>query len=177
MIDESKFMAQLSALDNALSVLGFRTVTDLLAASPAKGYVKLSKVLGKAIGYTDFSLAPANLHYLQLKEALLGGRYLYALRDSFVRCFLDEGRLRREGWGNTPSDVDMISAGSDWKADAKIVAEDCGLDVNCAVDKAWKLIWDLPPPKGWKPQSGDDPIIKNTIEEAFRGVDLTPRAG
>lgn len=167
--------ALFSGLNNGLAALGFRTVTDLLNERPGVGYLKVSDELEKAAGYGDVSLSAAALQYRHLKEALVRGQYLVALADSFFRCVQDNGRVRREGWGNTPSPDDMISVGSNWKADAKIVAQDRGYDVRDAVDKAWKLIWDLPPPKGWKPQSGDDPIIKNAIEEAFRGIDLAPR--
>ena len=175
--DFERAFSHFSGLSNGLAVLGFRTVTDLLNGRPGVGYLKVSDEMTNAIGYADVSLSAAVLHHRHLKEALLQGKYINALADSVFRCIQDNGRVRREGWGNTPSPDDMISVLSSWSATAKGAADDCGYDVTPAIDKAWQLIWNAPPPKGWKPRSGEDPIIKSAIEEAFRGVCLTPSKG
>lgn len=165
--------ALFSGLDNALAALGFRTVTDLLNGRPGRGYLKVSEELERAAGYGDVSLSAAALQYRHLKEALARGEYLSALADSFVRCVQDSGRIRRTGWGSTPSLDDLISMISSWTASAEFVAkQEVCMDIEPEVTKARLLIWNAPPPKGWIPKSGDDPIIKYAIEEAFRNSPL-----
>jgi hypothetical protein len=165
--------ALFSGLENALAALGFRTVTDLLNERPGVGYLKVSDELEKAAGYGDVSLSAAALQYRHLKEALLRGEYLRALADSFVRCIQSNGRVRRAGWGNTPSTSDLISVISFWTAGAKVVAkQEANTEIEAEIDRAGDLIWNAPPPKGWIPKSGDDPIIKNAIGEAFRNSPL-----
>ena len=159
---------ELTGLSNSLSALGFRTVTDLLNDRPGTGYLKVSDELKKAIGYRDVSLSAATLHYQQLKEALVENNFRIALADSFYRCFLDEGHLRRAGWGHTPSPADQISMLSDWVATAKLAARNGGYDIESEMESARSMIWNLPLPDGWKPTCGGDPIIRNAVEKAFR---------
>lgn len=164
--------SQFSGLSNALSVLGFRTVTDLLNDRPGIGYLKVSDELEQVVGYADVSLSAAALQNRHLREALASHEFRKALADSFVRCVQDDGRTRRAGWGSTPSPVDQMSILSGWAAIAEFVAEHLGYDITKQINAASDLIRNAPPPKGWIPKSGDDPIIKNAIENAFRDSPL-----
>jgi hypothetical protein len=128
---------------------GFASVAAFLAAHPGTSYTELARMLGADI-------AAVQLERMHVVAATSAAVRISAMRDSLCR-YLREAL--RNGWGVGPSwDARVMEGLSNW--------------IVMWGQQPWmRTIFDhlkAAAPKGWRPDTADDPIIEAAIATASR---------
>jgi hypothetical protein len=147
-------------LDECLKDRGHSSVRAFITSHPEASYPELAQLLGP-------SVLPVQVLDMHLREAHTAGRSAYriAAAESLARQLR---ALLPQGWSRTTSpDVDPefvnISAWVTWTSALAQVDRD-----ETVISRLWDALNTHASP-GWRPSSGDDPVIVNAFNEAWPG--------
>jgi hypothetical protein len=131
----------------------FSSVTDFADTRPAASYKELAKELGDDV-------AVVQLETLLRDEAKKRGRSERFARSSLVRLLRE---YCVDGWDSGDSFAFQAA-----RAFASWVST-LGNGYEAAAERTWGLLKARRPPKGWCPDSPDDPLLKDVFGEALFG--------
>jgi hypothetical protein len=141
--------------------LGFADLTDLLASMPAKTYNEVASRFENA--------APIQIIAVQFMEAKAVDRVRDAAKGSLCRNVAEK---LPKGWGiGKEAKFDSNLALSRWSTEIVVTGE-CE-ELEPFVEAVADALYQLPPPRGWRPQGPGDPLIKS-IFDAHWPVEATP---
>lgn len=132
---------------------GFQLITDFADARPRASYRELTKELGDGV-------AVVQLETLLRDEAKKFGRSERFARSSLVRLLREHCA---DGWDSGDNFTFRAA-----RAFASWVST-LGVGYESAADRTWDLLKARRPPKGWCPDSPDDPLLKDVFREALFG--------
>lgn len=140
---------------SALAESGVRSVAELLRQFPGEPYVDIARRYG--------SFTAAALVRAQMREAISTDQIRMAAMDCLVR---EINEALPEGWGVGERIRFRTSAvGALWIAELTAETDKGDLRIKTFARSIWKEIKDLPPDRGWRPVSVDDPLIQHAFSE------------
>lgn len=139
-----------------LEALGFTSIMDYVRAFPGEGVLALADRLGADVAATQ-------LIRMVAEEGRRRGRLRDAVRELLARRVPDH---LPGGWG-TGADCEFNTAGvySSWAA--TLVVDGGCEHLKPEMKAVWNALKALAPPTGWKPATGDDPLIVAAFEKGW----------
>ena len=149
-------------LMDRLAGLGFESAEAFVAAREGKTFEQLAKELAPDV-------APVQVEMMYLRECRDAGRLLEAASECLARTIIE--RFPR-GWGlGVRLDYRTASALAAWISDMMHDVEQSELDDRVLGAIADVLQKTHPPPQGWRPANGEDPVIQRAFQIGLERTD------
>lgn len=142
-------------LNDRLTGLGFDSAEAFVLAREGNTFEQLTRELGPDV-------APAQVEMMYLRECRDAGRMVQAAAECLARTVIE--RFPR-GWGvGVRLEFRTAGALAAWISDMKNDIDQSELGPGALDAVADALQKTHPPPKGWLPKNGQDPMIQRAIK-------------